>query len=206
MNGFDFIFALFSLLLGLGMAEVMGGFARVLKLHARTRIGMQTNVRVGYLVPLLALFVLLSQLFFWTITYTIRDQVPFNYVTLVGVTAIVGGYYLLSVLVWPEDPGEWPDFDAYYDAHNRVILIGNLTLTLAAAIVSALYAATPTPAQLAARETDAALIAIVGVYGALLLNIVLIFVRRRRLNAALLVALIALQVGGSVAAVVAQLV
>ena len=201
MIGFEFIFALFSLLLGLGMAEIMEGFARVLKLHARARAGLQTDVRVGWLVPLLAIFVLLSQLAFWTITYAIRDQVPFNYVTLVGVTVIVGGYYLLSVLVWPEDPGEWPDFDLYYDRHNRFILVGNLLLSLAAAMVNAIYMAPPTAAQLAARETDAALIAVFGIYGALLLNIVLIFVRRRRLNAALLAVLIALQVGGSIAAV-----
>lgn len=199
MTGFDFIFALFSLLLGLGMAEVLGGFARVVKLHARARAGLIVGVRVGWLVPLLALFVLLGQLSFWTITYAVRDQVPFNYLTLVGVTAIVGGYYLLSVLVWPDDPADWPDFDRYYDQHNRLILSGNLLLTLAAAAVSIGFAPRPTPAQLAHRETSAALLGVVGVYGALLLNVVLIFVRARRLNVALLAALICLQVGGSAA-------
>lgn len=199
MTGFDFIFALFSLLLGLGMAEVLGGFAQVMKLHARARAGLQSDVRVGWLVPLLALFVLLGQLSFWTITYAVRDQVPFNYLTLVGVTAIVGGYYLLSVLVWPDDPADWPDFDSYYDQHNRFILTGNLALTLAAAAVSIAYAPPLTPVQVTMRETTAALLGVFGVYGALLVNIVLIFVRARRLNIVLLALLIALQVGGSAA-------
>lgn len=201
MTGFDFIFALFSLLLGLAMAEVLGGFASVMKMHARARAGLGRDVRVGALVPLLAGFVLLNQLTFWTQVFHIRDQLPFNFVTLMVVTAIVGGYYLLSVLVWPDDPADWPDFDAYYDQHNRFILTGNLAITLVAAIVTGLYA----PARPATADGPLVIAAVVGVYGALALNIWLIFVRARRLNIALLALLIALQVGGSVALVAADI-
>ena len=199
MTGFDFVFALFSLLLGLAMAEVLGGFASVMKLHARARAGLANDVRVGRLVPLLAAFVLLSQLTFWTQAYSIRDQLPFNYVTLLVVTAIVGGYYLLSVLVWPDDPADWPDFDAYYDQHNRFILTGNLALTLVAAVVTGIFA----PDRPATADGPLVIAAVIGVYGALALNIWLIFVRARALNIALLALLIALQVGGSVALVAA---
>ncbi|MGN6277340.1 MAG: hypothetical protein ACTHM8_01285 [Sphingomonas sp.] len=202
MSGFDFLFALFSLLLGLAMAEVLGGFARVMKIHAKARAGRGGDVRVGRLLPLLAVFVLLGQLSFWHITYRVRDELPFNYVTLVGVTAIVGGYYLLSALVWPEEPAEWPDFDAYYDQHNRFILVGNLLLTLAGIAVGIIFAPPPgSDAQL----TDPTLInvAVICVYGALLINLVVIFVRRRWLNVALLATLIVAQLGGALALAVA---
>jgi hypothetical protein len=202
MTGFDFLFALFSLLLGLAIAEVLGGFAQVMKIHARARAGLARDVRVGWLVPLLALFVLLGQLTFWTFTFSIRDQVPFNYVAVLVVTAVVGGYYLLSVLVWPDDFAEWPDFDLYYDQHNRFILTGNLVLAIIAGIISGVYAPTRPP-----RDMDGALVwfAVAGVWGGLLLNVVLIFVKRRWLNVALLAALITLEVGGSVAGVAAGL-
>jgi hypothetical protein len=206
VTGFDFIFALFSLLLGLAMAEVFGGFARVMKVHARARAGLAKHVHVGWLVPLMAVFVLLGQLSFWMFAYAVRERVPFNFIVMLFVTATVGGYYLLSVLVWPDDFAEWPDFDRYYDQHNRVILTGNLSLALVAGGVNARYGRPPTPAQLAAWESDAALFGAIGLYGALLLNVVLIFVKRRQLNVALLATLIAMQVGGGAALLAAGVV
>lgn len=194
MTGFDFAFALFSLLLGLAMAEVLGGFAAVMKIHARARAGLGKDVRVGWLVPLMALYVLLSQLTFWTSAYAIRAELPFNYVVLMAVTAVVGGYYLLSVLVWPDEPSSWPDFDAYYDQHNRVILSGNLVLAIVAAIANSNYASAPPPMA----DTPAVWAAVAAVWLGLLLNLVLIFVRRRRLNIALLLMLVAMQVVGPV--------
>ncbi|RYG90200.1 MAG: hypothetical protein EON59_00280 [Alphaproteobacteria bacterium] len=202
MTAFEFLFALFSLLLGLAIAEILAGFSRVLKIHAQHRAGLGKDVRVGWLVPLMGLFVLLSQLTFWTIAYGVRENIPFNYVVVVVLTAVVGGYYLLSSLIWPDDPARWPDFDVYYDQHNRFILIGNLVLTLVSAVASGLYAPAPkTPAHV--TDTPVVIAAIVALYGALLLNLVLIFVRGRRLNIALLGVLIAMQLLGPVLLLIA---
>lgn len=203
MTGFDFLFALFSLLLGLAMAEVLGGFARALKLHARARAGRSADARIGWLVPLMAVYVLLGQLTGWTILYHARGGIPFNYVTLVVTTIVVGGYYLLSSLVWPEEPGEWPDFDAYYDQFNRLILTGNLALTFVGVAVSNLYA--PPVAQKVLDDPTLTGIALIGMVGGLTINVVLIFVRARALNRVLLATLIVLQLGGSIAGVMAGL-
>ena len=56
MDEFSYIFELFALLLGLAVAEMLGGFGQVLKLRARRKAGMDEGVvRVGWLVPLLGL-------------------------------------------------------------------------------------------------------------------------------------------------------
>lgn len=203
MSPFDFLFALFSLLLGLAMAEILQGFGQVMKFHARARAGFERRVRVGVLAPLLALYVLLSQLFFWTQTFSIQGRLPFNYLTLLVVTAIVGGYYLLSVLVWPDELEDWPDFDAYYDQHNRFILSGNLALTLAGAIITGIYS-DPSKAPVVSNTVLA--VEGLGFGGALLLNFIVIFVRRRRLNAVLLALLILLDIGGGIATAAAGIV
>src|SRR5688500_18814463 len=126
MTGFDFAFALFSLVLGLALAENIGGFARAMRLAARARAGKAHGVRIGFLTPLLAVLVTMSQLSLWHQGYAVRNGLPFSYLTLLAIVAVVGTYYLFSSLVWPHDPQEWPDFDEHYDQHNRLILSGIL--------------------------------------------------------------------------------
>ena len=197
MSGFDFAFALFSLVLGLAVAEVLGGFGKVMKLHARARAGLSVDVRVGWLVPLLAILVVLNQLSFWMIAWWVRETLPFGYLTLLGVLVVVGGYYLFAVLVFPDDPADWPDFDAYYDQHNRFILTGMLGINLLCALVQGRWG---TGAQAAASGPSGALVEATAIGGllALALTFALIFVKGRRLNIALLAILIALDVAGAV--------
>lgn len=189
MTGFDFVFALFSLVLGLAVAEVLGGFASAMKLHARARAGRAKDVRVGWLVPLLAVLVTLNQLSFWIFAYGVRETLPFSYLTLLCVLVIVGAYYLFSAIVFPDDPGEWPDYDAWYDQNNRFILIGMAAINIVIHIATAVFR----PAQHAPIPMPpGTLWAAAGVWLQLILMIALIFVRGRRLNAMLLALLIAL--------------
>jgi hypothetical protein len=197
MTGFDFVFALFSLVLGLAVAEVLGGFGGVMKLHARARAGRARDVRVGWLVPMLAALVVLNQLSFWMMAYSMRETLPFGYLTLLGVLIVVGAYYLFAVIVFPDDPSEWPDFDLYYDQHNRLILGGMLAINLAGAVVVNVWAPKLTAVQLAARAGTAGTIGALGVFAALGLMLTLIFVRNRRLNIVLLAMLIVATVGGA---------
>lgn len=195
MTGFDFVFALFSLVLGLAVAEVLGGFAGAMKLHARARAGRAKDVRVGWLVPLLAVLVTLNQLSFWMFAYGVRETLPFSYLTLLCVLVIVGAYYLFSAIVFPDDPGEWPDYDAWYDQNNHFILIGMAAINLIMQVAVAMLR----PAQTGpVTMPPGALWAVAGVWLGLILMITLIFVRGRRLNAVLLGVLIALNVAGAV--------
>lgn len=203
MTGFEFAFALFSLVLGLSVAEVLGGFGKVMKLHARARAGLSVDVRVGWLVPLLAALVVLNQLSFWMIAYSVRETIPFNYLTLLGVLAVAGGYYLFSVLVFPDDPADWPDFDAYYDQHNRFILTGMVAINVMTGIVNGMWGAKANAAQAAARAGTMGSVAAIAGFVALALTFALIFVKGRRLNVALLASLILMDVALAVTVVAA---
>lgn len=200
MTGFDFIFALFSLVLGLAFAEVLGGFATVMKLHARARAGKAKDIRVGWLVPMLAMLVTLNQLNVWMMAYGVRDTLQLNNVTLLAVLVIVGAYYLFSVMVFPDDPADWPDFDQWYDSNNRLILSGLFAINLVMQIASAHYRPPPSPAEAAvfAAEGPVLLALIASVWLMQILLFALIFVRGRRLNVALLATLLVLMVGQAI--------
>ena len=126
MSQFELVFAVYGLLLGLAIAEVLGGFSRALKLKRGTRA-----VRIGWLTPLLGILVMLDLTSFWLLAWDARDQIDANYATLVCVLAMVGIYYLAATLIFPEAPEEWPDFDDWYDKQNRLVIGGLLTANVA---------------------------------------------------------------------------
>ena len=70
MSAFEFFFSFYGLLLGLSVAELVGGFSRVL--HERQR------VRFGWLTPLLAVFVALDLATFWNQAWRFFRGAPFN--------------------------------------------------------------------------------------------------------------------------------
>ncbi|HEX4738663.1 MAG TPA: hypothetical protein VH331_13985 [Allosphingosinicella sp.] len=116
MTHFEFVFSLFGLLLGLSLAEVLGGAVRTLKARRR--------VRVGWLTPLLGLFVMLNLVSFWMGAWNAQALIPVAYPALLIGLVIAGLYYMAASLVFPEDPDKWPDFDAYYFEHRRQVLGG----------------------------------------------------------------------------------
>jgi hypothetical protein len=122
LGQFEFVFSLFGLLLGFSLVEVLGGFGRTLK--ARTRI------RLGWLTPLLGMFVMLDLTGFWLLAWAARDAIPANYLALLCALAVTGLYYLAASLVFPDEPSEWPDLDAHYFAHKRQVIGGVLLCNL----------------------------------------------------------------------------
>ena len=199
MSQFDLIFALLSLLLGLSIAELLSGFARVLRLKARQRAVakglVRVNeaddapppVRVGWLVPLLGLYVLIDQLSFFTAAFAYRDELPFNLFTLMAITAVVGGYYVVASLVFPAEPGDWPDFDSYYDEHKRLVLgFALLAATVQFALATVFKAHAPASAARFAAHPDLTTFLVILVFTLWPLLIAAWKVRGRRLNAVLL--------------------
>jgi hypothetical protein len=128
MTGIDLLFQLFALLLGFSVAELLAGLARTWRIRAGATRTRTATIRIGWLVPLLALLVLVDQTHFWITAYELRRFFEFDYASLLSILAIVGGYYVISTFVFPDDPEQWPDFDDYYLKTNRTVLAGMIAI------------------------------------------------------------------------------
>jgi hypothetical protein len=192
MTGFDLVFAGFGLLLGLAIAEVLSGFSRVLQLKRGAK-----PVRIGWLTPLLGLFVLLDLTSFWLAAYEARGQMQANYVTLASVLAIVGVYYLAATLIFPDEPEQWPDFDDWYDRNKRMVIGGLLTANVGI-IIGQIVLEAYHPSGGAAISDTAETRLLLALVGLLSLLFALLFVRSRRWNVAMLVVLIAILLFGTI--------
>lgn len=118
MSDFEFIFSLFGLLLGLSIAEVLGGLAKAIE--ARLQPG--AAIRIGWLTPLLGAFVLLDLLSFWQAAWTVRERVAVSGKALMAITVFASAYYLAARLVFPREADAQPDFDAHFFRVRRVVI------------------------------------------------------------------------------------
>lgn len=130
VNDFDFVFALYSLLLGLSMVELLSGLGRALETRFAADDG-RTPFTIGWLTPLLAVFVMLDLLSFWSAAWTVRADIAVSGTTLMAVAAFASLYFLAARLVFPSHPEGFADLDVHYFRVRRVVL-GLLLVLLAA--------------------------------------------------------------------------
>lgn len=179
MSEFEFIFALFGLLLGLSIAEVLGGLARAIE----ASLNPKTLVRIGWLTPLLGAFVLLDLLSFWQAAWVVREHVFVSSHALMAVTAFASAYYLAAHLVFPREAGDQPDFDDHFFRIRRVVL-GVMFALLLCQI--AWYASVP---QLAVHLSNPLSLSLTIVLAVLM--IAAMFVPGRLLSTLVMIALVA---------------
>jgi hypothetical protein len=74
MSPFEFVFSLVGLLLGLSLAEVLGGLAKAIKARRRAARTAAPPLLLGHLVPMLAIFLMLDIAGFWTYAWTVRTK------------------------------------------------------------------------------------------------------------------------------------
>ena len=135
MNGFEFVFSLFGLLLGLALAEGLGGLSRAIKASHKVRIGWPT--------ALLGLFVSCDVVTFWMYGWSLRDRLPLTWPVLFGGFVVTGTYYVAASLVFPNEPEEWSDLDGHFDKHATKVFAGMLFCNLALLATSAAIFALP---------------------------------------------------------------
>lgn len=173
MSPFEFFFSFYGLILGLSVVEIVNGFAK--SLRARKRI------RLGYCTPLLALFVLLDLIQFWSDTWTRHQDIQVNAAVLTVALAIAATYYLAASLVFPERFEEWETVDDYFDAHKRPVFVASFAANSLAVFVLPLLAGQPE----VVREylSPAGLIFLAAWITPM---VAICFIRDRRINAVLL--------------------
>lgn len=173
MSAFEFFFGFYGLILGLAVAEVVGGLAKAL----RARGGM----RLGLCTPLLALFVLLDLIQFWSDTWTRHQDIQINAAVLTVALAVAAIYYFAASLVFPDRFEDWETVDDYFDRHKRLVIGASLVANLLGLFVLPLVAGQPE--VLAGLGSPVAAL-FLAVWIAPMAAICL--VRNRRINAALL--------------------
>lgn len=121
MTPFEFIFALYALVLGLSLVEILAGLGRTLEMQfASDATGEAFSI--GWLTPLLAIFVILDLLSFWTFSWNVREFVTVTPATLLAVVGFASAYYLAARLVFPSDPERFRDLDTHYFRVCRTVL------------------------------------------------------------------------------------
>ncbi|HET7576122.1 MAG TPA: hypothetical protein VFK19_06085 [Sphingomicrobium sp.] len=114
MSVFEYIFSLYSLLLGLALAHLLSGLAKIVETGGKVRLGWPT--------ALLALLMMSSLTIFWEIAWRARDAVPDNSAALFASLIICSLLYFGAVLVLPSDMAQRSDLDDHFFAEKRKVL------------------------------------------------------------------------------------
>lgn len=115
MAPFSIFFSLYGLLLGLSVAVVVAGFARLIKARPR--------VWPGWPVTLLGIFVMLDITSFWNGAWRAREWMVPEYGHLFLGMVVISIYYLAASMVFPDKAESAADFDAHYFENRRPILL-----------------------------------------------------------------------------------
>ena len=183
MSHFEFIFSLYSLLLGLSLVELISGLGRTLKARLQGSDEGLEAFRIGWLTPLLGLFVMLDLLSFWGAAWAVRDLITVTGTTLMGVMLFASCYYLAAHLVFPDVVPADGDLDRHYFRVRRVVISVLFFLLF---VQLAYYAATPELAPRLVQPLPLILTAILVILMALTM-----FVRSTMANIIVLALLIA---------------
>ena len=114
MNGFEFLFSFYSLLLGLAVANVATAFADIWRGRKETVVGTAT--------VLLGILILFSAAQQWMSFWRARDSLtigPWQILVSMGVAL---PFVFISRAMLPRDQDAWQSLDDYYMAHSRVLL------------------------------------------------------------------------------------
>jgi hypothetical protein len=122
MSQFEFIFTLYSLLLGLSLVELLSGLGRTLKARLHVDEPVASAFRIGWLTPLLGFFVMLDLLSFWSAAWAVRELISVSGLTLMAIMLFASSYYLAAHLVFPDVIPNNGDLDPHYFRVRRVVI------------------------------------------------------------------------------------
>lgn len=180
MTDFEFIFVFYALLLGLSLAELLSGFGRTLENEFETE-AEERSFTIGWLTPLLGLFVVLDLLSFWVVAWNFREIVEVSPRMLLGVTAFTSAYYLAARLVFPTNPDRFQDLDTHFFRIRRTVM------GILVALVFAQWAFMLSDPQLAPLAMNPVAIGLTAILVALMGAVMI--VRNSRIQVVLLAAL-----------------
>lgn len=123
IDHFSYFITFYSIILGLAVAELLGGFARIVRARALAKLEAQT--------ALLALLTLIMVMTAWLDARDSLQSVTMDFKGLAAPIAMAIFYYLAAAVVFPHDDADHERLADYYASRKRFIA-GTL---LAASIV-----------------------------------------------------------------------
>lgn len=137
MSQFEFFMTFYSLLLGLGVAELMLGFTNLLRRKVRPRLGLLT--------PLLGAAIFLEAMATFLDAWIKLQDVALNFRGLAIPTLIGLCFFVLGTIAVPRDLEEWSSLDDYFRATRRwtmglLLAVNLLIIAYEIPLVANLYA------------------------------------------------------------------
>jgi hypothetical protein len=178
MDRFNFFFAFYGLILGLGATEVLGGFAGFVRDRTLRKLDAPT--------ALLALFTFIAICATWIDAWDALRDVSLGFAGLWAPILIATCYYLAATVVFPRDAQGLADLASYYAHRKRFVLT---MLLVSDVLVTVTYA----PFLMEQLRTRPAVVWLFYLPYSALTKItmgILYFVHGRRANVAILAALI----------------
>jgi hypothetical protein len=117
MDQFSLFFAFYSLILGLAIAEILGGFGRYVRSHATHKVGAQT--------ALLALLTFVSITATWIDAFRTLKTVALDVESLWAPILTSTLYYLAATVVFPSNSADLDHLDDYL-VHRKRFAVGML--------------------------------------------------------------------------------
>ena len=114
IDKFSFFFAFYGLILGLAVAELLGGFAGMVRDRAIKKIEPQT--------ALLALLVFILICATWIDAWDQLKSVSLDFAGLWAPIVLATSYYLAASVVFPRDPAEFGRLGTYFAERKRFIV------------------------------------------------------------------------------------
>jgi len=130
VTDFEFVFSLFTILLGLALSEVLRGFARVVEAGKQVTVGWPTGLFAALVVADITLF--------WRVMWRAREHMPDTSPALFTALIISALYYFAAVLVFPSDATKRTELETHFMAQKTKVL-------------GCLFAATRSPMPAATR-------------------------------------------------------
>jgi hypothetical protein len=114
MDRFSFFFAFYGLILGLAVAELLGGFARMVRAKALRQLEWQTA-----LLALLTFIVICAT---WIDAWNTMGKITLDFEALWAPILLATFYFLGAAVVFPSDPAQFGELAAYYADRKRFVV------------------------------------------------------------------------------------
>ena len=114
MDKFSLFFAFYSLILGLSITEILGGFGQFVRSHSLHKLGAQT--------ALLALFTFFAITATWIDAFTALRAVDLSVESLWPPILTSTSYYLAATVVFPSRSAAFERLVDYYSEHKRLVI------------------------------------------------------------------------------------